>query len=168
MTLTLILIRHCKSDWDAGIASDHARPLNQRGRRDAPRIGQWLAGEGLIPDAVLCSDARRTQETWAAIADQLPTKPAPQLSRALYQAEPEAMLRALLNAEGTTVAMIGHNPGIASLAWGLADKPADNPRFGDYPTGATTVLTFNAPDWSAIHPGDGRIHAFITPHDLPD
>jgi phosphohistidine phosphatase len=167
MTLTLILIRHCKSDWTAGATSDHARPLNPRGRRDAPRIGKWLASQGLAPTAALCSDARRTQETWAAIADQLQTPPAPTLSRTLYLAEPAQMLDALYRTrDHATVAMIGHNPGIGALAWTLADAAPDHPRFADYPTGATTVLSFPVPTWREIM--TGTVTHFTTPHDLPD
>ncbi len=168
MTLTLILIRHCKSDWEAGIASDHARPLNARGRRDAPRIGTWLTAQNLIPDSVLCSDARRTQETWAGIADHLPRKPRLHLSHALYHAEPEVMLHAITQAKDATIALVGHNPGIGSLAWALAQIPPDHTDFARYPTGATTVLTFDVPDWAKVGPGQGKLRAFTTPHDLPD
>ncbi|WP_224813512.1 histidine phosphatase family protein [Hasllibacter sp. MH4015] len=165
MTLTLILIRHCKSDWD-GSTGDHARPLNPRGQRSAPRIGAWLAAQDIVPDHVLCSDAMRTKQTWAGIADHLPAKPEVTYSRALYLAEPEAMLAALHEAPGRAVAMIGHNPGIGALAWHLADaSPADN-RFAQYPTGATTILQFAAPGWQDI--GHGNVMHFVTPRDLPD
>jgi phosphohistidine phosphatase len=68
MTRTLILIRHTKSDWDDSGLDDHDRPLNDRGRLSAPRIGAWLAEQGFEPDAVLCSTARRTRETWEGIS----------------------------------------------------------------------------------------------------
>ena len=60
----LLVMRHAKSDWDAGADSDHARPLNRRGRRDAPRVAQALDAAGLRPQRVVYSDARRTTETW--------------------------------------------------------------------------------------------------------
>ena len=164
MTRTLILIRHCKSDWSAN-QSDHARPLNPRGRRSAPRLGAFLAREGLVPDQILCSDAQRTRETWAGIAAELPATPPPELSRALYLAEPAAMLSAIRAASGQTVALVGHNPGIAALAWHLTDTPPDDERFGLYPTGATTVLRFAGP-WSDLQTGE--LTHFTTPRDLPD
>ena len=165
MALTLILIRHCKSDWSADL-EDHARPLNPRGRRSAPRLGAYLAAEGLMPEHVLCSDARRTQETWAGIAPHLPGAPAPDLRPALYLAEPATLLAALRSATGTCTALIGHNPGIAELAQDLAETPPADERFHSYPTGATCILTFENPDWTTIH--QGQVQAFTTPRDLPD
>ena len=163
MTRTVILIRHCKSDWD-GSTDDHARPLSARGHRAAPRIGAYLGAHGLIPDVVLCSDAMRTRQTWAGIADHLPSAPKPTLNPALYLAEPEVMLKALQATEGDTIAMIAHNPGTAALAWELADTPPADERFVRYPTGATTVLRFDG----QIEPGAGSVTLFTTPRDLPD
>lgn len=166
MTRTLILIRHCKSDWTADAPTDHDRTLNARGKRDAPRIGAYLAAHDLVPDAVLCSDARRTQDTWDGIATQLATQPEVSLRHDLYLAEPAAMLSAIRAATAPTLALIAHCPGILSLAWDLAELPAADPDFGAYPTGAVTVLDFDAPRWADI--GLGKIRAFVTPRSLPD
>lgn len=165
MTRTLILIRHCKSDWSANQA-DHARPLNPRGQRAAPRLGAFLAREGIVPDEVLLSDALRTRETWAGIATHLPSAPAPTLNPALYLAEPAVMLKALQDATGQTVALIGHNPGIEALAWHLTRhrRPEDE-RFASYPTGATTVLRVSTP-WAYL--SSGTVTHFTTPRDLDD
>ncbi|HID67244.1 MAG TPA: histidine phosphatase family protein [Roseibacterium sp.] len=163
MTRTVILIRHCKSDWGSS-TGDHNRPLNSRGVRSAPRIGAWLAAHDLTPDAILCSDARRTQQTWAGIADQLPGKPSLTLSHSLYLAEPEVMLEALQATTAKTIALIAHNPGIAALAWELTQTPAADDRFASYPTGATSVLRFE----QAISLGQGKLLHFITPRDLSD
>lgn len=168
MSLTLILIRHAKSDWKATDIGDFDRPLNPRGRRDAPRIGHWLAGHGYLPETVLCSAARRTQETWAGIADMLPEAPTPQLSRALYHADPATILTAIQGAEGRRVAVVGHNPGIGSLARSLAAQAPEHPKFGLYPTGATLVLEFEAGDWADAAPGRGRLVDFVVPRELPD
>lgn len=161
MTRTLILIRHCKSDWD-GSTDDHDRPLSARGAHAAPRIGAYLAERGFVPDVVLCSDAVRTRQTWAAIADQLPSQPALTLSPALYLAEPEVMLHAIQATSSQTVALIGHNPGIAALAWAMVQSPPSDARFGQYPTGATTILRFE----DGFTPGTGRLADFTTPRDL--
>lgn len=165
MTRTLILIRHCKSDWD-GSTGDHDRPLNPRGRRAAPRIGAFLHANRLVPDQVLCSDARRTRETWAGIADHLPGAAAATLDAGLYHADPAGMLGILHGATGRTLAMIGHNPGIGALARHLAEAPPRDARFDHYPTGATLVLVFDAPSWRDIT--KGNVAHFTTPRDLPD
>ncbi|ABD53548.1 SixA phosphatase family protein [Jannaschia sp. CCS1] len=166
MSRTLILIRHCKSDWTTDAPTDHDRVLNPRGRRDAPRIGAWLAARDLIPDTVLCSDAQRTQETWERIATRLPSQPPVSLSHALYLAEPAAMLHAIRKAAGKTVALVGHCPGILTLAWDLAAMPVADPDFGAYPTGAVTVFDFDDATWGAVE--QGEIRAFVTPRSLPD
>jgi phosphohistidine phosphatase len=56
---TLLVLRHAKSSWDDAALDDHERPLNTRGRRDAPRMGTLVREYGLIPDVVISSDAVR-------------------------------------------------------------------------------------------------------------
>lgn len=166
MSLTLILIRHAKSDWGDPSLPDHDRPLNMRGLAAAPLIGGWLNEKGFTPDSVLCSTARRTQETWSGIATQLNAAPALVLSRALYLAELRDILQALRGCEGRKVAVIGHNPAIGALAWSLAAIPPDHPSFGSYPTGACLVLEFQAETWAGIIEGTGQLQGFVTPRDL--
>ena len=168
MSQTLILIRHAKSDWGQDGLDDHDRPLNDRGRRAAPRIGAWIAGLGLLPDAAICSSARRTRQTWAGIASALPGAPRANVRRELYLADTPQLLQTVHGLDAPTVALIGHNPGIAALAHILAtDQPAHE-KFGLYPTGATTVLSFASDTWSVAGPGNGRVIAFATPRDMPD
>ncbi|MEM9755448.1 MAG: histidine phosphatase family protein [Pseudomonadota bacterium] len=168
MTRRLILVRHAKSDWGTAGLSDHDRPLNARGRRSAPRIGAWLAGGGFVPDQVLCSTARRTQETWAGIAAHLPKSPAPHLEPRLYHATPEVLRAVIDAAEGRTIAVIGHNPGIGALAHLIADVAPQHAAFDLYPTGATTVFEMPGGTWPEIALGAGRVLAFGVPRDLPD
>lgn len=154
----LILIRHAKSSW-ANALPDHDRPLNKRGRGDAPLIGAWLREHGYLPDLVLCSDAVRTMETW----DRLDLR-APVAYRAdLYHASPETIAQILRKQTAKTVALIAHNPGIGEFAHWLASAPPKNPRFQDYPTAATTV--FDLPDWHVTQ-GCGTVADFMTPHSL--
>ena len=63
MAKRLLVTRHAKSSWKSGEDSDHARPLNKRGRRDAPRVAAHLVGLGWVPEQVLSSDSQRTRET---------------------------------------------------------------------------------------------------------
>jgi phosphohistidine phosphatase len=160
----LILMRHAKSDWGNPMLSDHARPLNRRGRRSASALGDWLRSEDHLPDRVLCSTAFRAAETCTLLA--LPV--APDLDDRLYLAEPPAMLARLRAAAGARVLMIGHNPGIADFAARLLAAPPDHDRFDDYPTGATLVADFDIDDWSALSEGTGRAVDFIIPRSLTD
>lgn len=116
-TNQLILLRHAKSDWNSAARTDHDRPLNHRGRRDAPRMGQWLADSGYIPDAVYCSDAERTRETLALVCDdpQWMSSDFPiTYSRELYLASTSAILEIISDAfdDHTHVMVVGHNPGM--------------------------------------------------------
>jgi len=72
MSKRLIIMRHAKSSWTSGAATDHQRPLNKRGRRDAPRIGARLQHLGWLPDLVIASDSERTRETWQRMKVEFP------------------------------------------------------------------------------------------------
>lgn len=113
--MRLILLRHAKSDWKTAAPTDHARPLNARGRRDAPRIGAALRARGWIPTRVVCSDAARTRETWARMGPVLAPEAPLQTTPALYHAGIEAIQDTIAGARadgGTAVLLLlGHNPG---------------------------------------------------------
>jgi phosphohistidine phosphatase len=114
---TLLILRHAKSSWKEADRGDHDRPLNERGRRDAPRIGRLLREENLVPELILSSTAKRAQQTTRAVADESGYPGEIQLSRALYAAGPEAYLDALqsLTGEPTRVLVVGHNPDLQEL-----------------------------------------------------
>ncbi|KQI67093.1 hypothetical protein AN189_17225 [Loktanella sp. 3ANDIMAR09] len=160
MTSKLILIRHGKSGWDDDALDDYDRTLTDRGRTDAAAIGAWLRAQGHAPDVILCSSAQRTRETATAL--DLPGTLT--LVDALYLASSDQLLRHIAKQTAATIAVIAHNPGIGDLATRLAHQPPTDPRFGSYPTSATTVLTFDAPDWSSIT--TGICTAFVTPRSL--
>ena len=162
--LTLILTRHAKSDWVEG-QSDHDRPLTARGRTDALALGRHLAAQGPTPALTLCSTAQRTQETAELITGALPEHPQ-RLLADLYHAGPLAMLTALRQADAPVVLMVGHNPGIASFAGKLLARHHDDPRFDSYPSGATTIITFENANWPALEFGAGQLQSFIVPRDL--
>jgi len=167
MSLRLILMRHAKSDWGGDIARDFDRPLSKRGRKGASAIGTWLATHEFKPEAVLCSSAKRTRETWALVNKELKSKPVETYTRQLYLAAPEQMLMALAGLHDCRVAMmVAHNPGVAILMAALSDCAPAHARFEGCPTGATTVLEFDTDDWSAITPSKGQVVDFVVPHDL--
>nr|WP_283094780.1 histidine phosphatase family protein [Loktanella sp. SALINAS62] len=157
--MKLILIRHAKSGWDNPMLDDFDRTLTDRGLRDAARMGEWLRNNGHIPDVTLCSAAQRTRETAGTL--ELPGET--DFVDALYLASPDVLLRHIRKQSAPCVAVIAHNPGIADLAALLVSTPPDAPRFSDYPTSATTVLSFDIDDWSDMKTGD--LVAFRTPHD---
>lgn len=165
MSLTLILTRHAKSDWDAGL-DDFERPLNRRGREAAPAIAGWLVGEGYLPDVVLVSGARRTVETWERMAGAMPETATMESVPALYHSSADTMLSVLRSQTTPTVMMIAHNPGIATFAEQIVDTPPDHPNFGHYPTAATTVIRFGAESWRDVGWGAGEVLDFVVPREI--
>ena len=165
MVLKLILMRHAKSDWGDGTLTDIDRPLNARGRRDAPRIGAWLKDRGHLPLSASVSAARRTRETWEA----LPAVTGPallELSERLYNAGAETILAHARAAPSECHLILAHNPGIGEAAQRLVRQAPRHPRCADYPTAATLVLEIDGSDWGALRWGAGRVLDFVVPRDL--
>ncbi len=162
MTCTLILTRHAKSAWNTDAPSDHARPLNKRGRRSAGALGQWLRDQELLPDQLLSSSAQRTRETW----ELMELEAAATFTERLYHATPEIILDVLREATKPTVLLLGHNPGLLEFAHQIVKHPPPHSRFEDYPTGATLVARFDIEDWSELQLGTGRTIDFVVPREL--
>lgn len=158
----LILTRHAKSAWDDPTLDDHDRPLNDRGRRSALALGDWMASRGYEPEEVLCSSSARTQETWTVIAGApLEVRPVIRIEPTLYHATPETMMAVLKTATMPTVMMLGHNPGISEFAAMLPARPPLDPDFRRYPTGATLVVDFQIENWADLQPGQGSVMDFV-------
>ena len=162
------MLRHAKSDWPD--VADHERPLAKRGRRDAPAVGRWLGTSGYVPDAVVCSTARRTRETWelasAGLAAVVPgASPAVRYEPRVYGATVLSLLMLVREFDpGWRTAMIvGHNPGLAELTVGLAAADAGAPYA--FPTAAVAVLDLPGP-WADAAPGEARLVAFTVPEEL--
>ncbi len=119
MELTLIIARHAKSDWHSGAVTDHERPLNARGLREAPLLGAALSEDRLVPTLILASDARRTEET-ALLLEPCFNEPKLTYLHALYLGDLAAIQNAVIQHAGAhrCVMVLGHNPGF-SLAAGL-------------------------------------------------
>jgi phosphohistidine phosphatase len=172
----LLLLRHAKSSWDDPQLSDHARPLNARGRRAAAAMAGAMRELGLAPDIVLVSSSRRTLQTLEALSpldgspliepmDDLYLAPWPQLQEVLRRIPETAR----------SVLLIGHNPGLHDLALALVG-PEGMARGGSqaaarlaeaYPTGALAEFAIASP-WQRLEEGGGRLIRFLLPADLPE
>ena len=162
MTLTLILMRHAKSEWDAPGLADHDRPLNGRGKASAQAMGHWLRAQGYQPQTAIRSSSTRTGRTFAELQLDVPVR----FTRTLYHAGPEVMMDVLRDQTAPTVLMLGHNPGIADFADRLVEQPPRHPRFADYPTCATAVVTFDAEGWNDIGWREGQPIDFAIPREV--
>lgn len=126
---TILIMRHAKSSWDDSSLKDFDRPLNKRGRRDAPSMGKYLFGLDLVPDHIVCSAARRAKETIGLLTDELRMEEtAIQYDESLYYEGVEAYLDAIRSApdDAGIVLVAGHNPTIeqtvAKLSGGSASQ----------------------------------------------
>lgn len=140
---TLILLRHGKSGYPAGVP-DHDRPLADRGRREAALAGEWLERDGLQVDAVICSTAERTRQTLQRTGIDAPTE----FTEDIYENSPEDILEAIRTyapADAAVLLVVGHFPGLPGTALTL-DGDADIDRF---PTSAYAVLSIGVP-WDRL------------------
>jgi phosphohistidine phosphatase len=159
---TLIVLRHAKSDWSTG-DEDHARPLNKRGKRDAPRVGEELARRGLRPERVLTSDARRARDTYKRMRTHFPDASVETVP-SLYLAGLDAVRACLapLPSDVRVVMVVGHNPGWEDMVSELTGVPTV------LTTANAAVLTRDAATWWEAMDGAGgwSLAALVRPRDL--
>jgi phosphohistidine phosphatase len=170
--LRLILLRHAKSGYPDGV-KDHDRPLAARGCEAAPRMGAYLAVEHLIPDLVVISTARRTQETFALVAKAYSEVLNHRSDKRIYEAPPERLLEVIRETPDTvrTLMLVGHNPGsqeLTAMLTGYGDRFAFARMTQAYPTCGTVVLDFDVAHWADIAPKGGRLERFVTPASIGD
>ena len=113
----LTLLRHAKSSWSDARLTDFARPLNLRGRRDAPRMGAVAAAKIPVPDRVLASTAVRVRETVELFFGNWPeADPEIIFDKELYLANRSTLFQKALEQDVAHVMICAHQPGIGSLA----------------------------------------------------
>ncbi|HEY5598315.1 MAG TPA: histidine phosphatase family protein, partial [Kiloniellales bacterium] len=155
----LYLLRHAETEPPGGAGSDFERPLSAAGVATARRVADAMAARGWRPEAVLCSAAHRAIQTWQAMTPMLAPNVAPRILRGLYLAPPSRLLAALRRQPDNraSVLLIGHNPGIQSLAQALAGPASAAAAMArlrtPYPPAALSVLDLAIGDWRALGPG---------------
>lgn len=143
---TLILIRHAKSDWQDITLDDFDRPLNGRGKTDAPMMAERLLKRDIIPDIFVCSPARRAKKTATIFAETFGVeKNTISFEQDLYLAPPYVFSEVInrLNDDGNIVAIFSHNPGITDFANTLTNARIDN-----MPTCAIFAVEADIDSWS--------------------
>ena len=167
----LILLRHAKAEPSEPGMEDLARVLVDRGRKDAAKIGAYMAGHGIIPDKVVLSPAARTQETWKHTAAAFRPSPAAMSATPLYDAAPHAIFGVIKAApvSAHTLMIVGHNPGLHEVALMLIATGDINARAHlreKLPTAGLIIIDFAFDDWSKLHPQSGRLERFVSPKSL--
>lgn len=165
---TLLLLRHAKASHGPGHADDHERPLTERGRGDALRLGRFLkTSSHLLPDTILCSDALRTRQTAEYLFEGYGAVPADvEYRRELYLADAGKLIGRIQECAAPSLMLIGHNPGLHRLALTLAGR--DGSGHGallreEFPTCALAAIAFpELSSWRDIAPGAGILQTFLT------
>jgi phosphohistidine phosphatase len=150
---TLVVVRHAKSDWSNAVPDDQ-RPLAERGRRDAPEIGRWLAEHVGRVDLVVCSPATRARQTWQLAAAGLDQEPPVRHEDRIYTAGPTGLLGVIdeLPDEAGTVVLVGHNPSLTNLVTLLSGEAHE------LKTSAVAVLSWTG-SWPDVHARPARLDA---------
>ena len=151
----LYLVRHAKSSWGDPKLADMDRPLNKRGKRDAPAAGERLKKRKVNPDLIISSPAKRARRTARAIAEQIgyPVKKIV-MDDAVYHAasvELLAVIRGIDDACGEAM-MFGHNPGFTDLAGLLTGARVD-----DLPTCAIFCVDSDSDSWQDVAEAKGTL-----------
>lgn len=169
MKRKLFLLRHAKSSWDDLSIPDHDRPLNKRGRKAAAVMRHYIQSEGIRPDLVCVSSAKRTLQTLEAL-EPWDRPPAVEITPALYLAAPQKILELVrdIPASSRVVLLIAHNPGLqefAKLLAGDCDDALVRHLAEAFPTGAMAKFEIDC-DWPQVHEGSGRLTSLVTPREL--
>ena len=157
----LLIVRHAKSSWENFSVPDFERPLNDRGKSDAPMMAQRLLARSVKPDVLITSPAKRARKTAELFAKafELPGEQIIEVAQ-LYEAGPEAFFNTVAGApvSAATVMLFSHNPGITGFVNMLTDV-----RIDDMPTCAIFALECDIREWSEFRAAEKRFLFFDYP-----
>ena len=151
--------------------SDRDRGLTERGRKDAGKIGAYMARHAMAPDHVLISTAARSQETWKYAAAAFKPVPSAQSVDRLYDASPHAIFNVIAEAPAAahSLLVVGHNPGLHDVAMLLiasGDVEARERLREKLPTSGLVIVDFVFDGWGRLHPHSGRLERFVSPKSI--
>lgn len=141
---TLLLMRHAKSSWDNDALADYARPLNERGRHDAPRMGKLLAQLDLVPNLIVTSGAKRAAKTAELAAAAAGYSGDLRHTDELYLADPDTFLEVARETDDAVACLmlVAHNPGTEELVSALAGRDER------MPTAALAAFRLTIEQWA--------------------
>jgi phosphohistidine phosphatase len=167
----LFLLRHAKSSWDDPDQRDFDRTLNDRGRAAAPAMGRYMAANGVAPDRILVSTARRTRDTFDLVRAAAGWSAPTQFEDRIYMASSDTLLDLIqaTPAEAQSLLIIGHNPGLEDLTMllsGSGVKGALEALREKFPTATLAEVSFAVADWADVKRKSGKLDRFIRPKQL--
>lgn len=157
----LLLMRHAKASIGEMGITDWDRPLNERGKKDAPEMGKRIKQFGFKPDLIVSSPAKRTSKTAKAIAAELHySEHHIQFEESIYEAHIDEVLQLIrqLPPEAKHVILVGHNPTFTGLVGYLSSSFIEQ-----LPTAGIALIKFDVPDWKMVTQHSGSLVWFDFP-----
>ena len=154
----LYIIRHAKSSWSDETLDDFERPLNKRGKANAPMMGERLKEKGVMPDIIISSPAKRAKTTAEIIAKKVGYKNILFLDD-IYEATSETLSKIVkrLDESYKIIFLVGHNPSLNELAYKLAGFSENIPTCG------IVEIDFKCKKWAEIAPQKAKLVMFDYP-----
>ena len=149
----LFIIRHAKSSWDSDAKSDFDRPLNKRGKRDAPLMGEVLKELAVMPDLILSSSAKRTTMTALILSEKIAYDKEIVFKDNLYLASDSEIFDIIkrVDDKADSLFIIAHNPGVTNFINRFSDDYLSN-----LPTTGVFAIEFDVDSWKDIKPRSGK------------
>ena len=162
MKRTLVMIRHAKSSWANPLQSDFDRPLNDRGKQEAPEMAEMLKEKGIIPDLIICSTAKRTKQTAKRIAEILGySVDKIRWEEKLYHCIPSVFEELIFDVgdKVKTLFIIAHNPGISEFV----NEMSPGFSLDNMPTCGVVAARFTAEEWNRYAITEKKVFLFEYP-----
>ena len=169
MSRQLLVLRHAKSAWNTDATTDFERPLDKRGKKDAPRMGIWLQKQGLIPNHTVSSPAKRAKKTARRVCKALGIDRGLILWDArIYEANASTLLAVLADCpqDNKIVLLVGHNPGLETLLVYLCGSGIPMPEDGNLLPTCTLARLDMPEDWMQLKTGSARLVSLTRPQAL--
>jgi len=169
MTRELLLLRHGKSDWSVGV-DDYYRPLKDRGKRGAQRVGVWLAQQKMVPDVIVSSPAERALVTAEKACKAMGNGDQGIIrDERVYEAGLTDLLKVLADCppDAGRVMLVGHNPGLEELLEWLVIDRVVLPEDGKLLPTATLARLQMPADWRTLIAGCAQLVSITRPGTLP-
>jgi phosphohistidine phosphatase len=159
---TLFLLRHAKSSWHDPDLPDFERPLNDRGLRTAPFMGEFMKANGLSPAIILSSPAVRARTTAELVKKAGDIDAEIQFDKDIYEASPQQLYRIIseISDANESAMIVGHNPGMEGIVQFLTG------RLEAMPTAALAVIDLDVSSWSEVTHGCGELQAIHRPKEI--
>lgn len=158
---TLFILRHAKSSWSEPDLADFDRPLNERGTKAAPFMGELMARKSFQPSVILSSPAARAKQTALLVKDAGGFGAELKFDDRIYEASPQGLRSVIaeLDDKYSSAMLVGHNPGIEGFIRFLTG------RIEPMPTAALAVIELEINKWDEIEDGCGELKRIIRPKD---